>query len=229
MLFTLLEAAIGAVFGANRRGTGLLEWAARVGCTVNRNSNSTKRKYKGKRNGHIITGHSVRVHAELAVVDCFLIQTVLQPLHHWGCCCQTKQTLRDKRGESRDRGGEKGVIKRVSWGQQHSCTSQLQGQVWGDFSHSQIKKRRLRAKPVQRSPSTLAKDYICSVQNYTYPFALASAHSLYSWSKHVLFLWLIIQQMARDNLIKERLFHFHKMVNTVNIIPASCYHADINI
>lgn len=49
-----------------------------------------------KMKGFIITGHGVRVHAELAVVDCFLIQTGLQPFHHRGGCCQAKQALWNK-------------------------------------------------------------------------------------------------------------------------------------
>ena len=67
----------------------------------------TKRKSKGKRCGHILTGHSVRVHAELTVVDRFLVQTRLQPLHHWGRRRQAEQALRDEEGEERDKGGEK--------------------------------------------------------------------------------------------------------------------------
>lgn len=48
-------------------------------------------------NGKSPTGHSVRVHAELAVLHCSLVQTGFQPLHHRSCGRQTEQTLEDKR------------------------------------------------------------------------------------------------------------------------------------
>lgn len=51
----------------------------------------------------------MRVHAELAVVDRFLIQTGLQPLHHRGCSCQTKQTLRDREEEEKKNGEKEGL------------------------------------------------------------------------------------------------------------------------
>lgn len=56
-------------------------------------------------NGKSPTGHSVRVHAELAVVHCSLVQTGFQPLHYWSRSRQTKQALQDTthRGCSADR------------------------------------------------------------------------------------------------------------------------------
>lgn len=50
----------------------------------------------------VVTGHSVRVHAELAVVHDSLVQAGLQPLHHRGCRCQTEQTLRGELGKKKN-------------------------------------------------------------------------------------------------------------------------------
>lgn len=56
-------------------------------------------------NGKSPTSHSVRVHAELAVVHRSLVQTGFQPLHYWRRSRQTKQALQDTthRGCSTDR------------------------------------------------------------------------------------------------------------------------------